>query len=567
MRIRVSLAVTALTLICGSAMAPYAAPAPGGQREAMVMLAEAEETLEPLQLPTTPAANARQRPSAAIGGGESMPVLTLDPVGLARAKRRARWSPDAPVADTLSLIDRPGVDKLSISSSFEGHDATTFTTRATDGGLWSAHTPSPQVAASPTHMVHTTTYGFLLVDRPGNDHRREVNLFDLFGLQKDAVGEPVTGGSRLTYDPQSGRFFLLAPTWGVTSKESHFYLLVSRSASPDGFGAGDWCTYKIDSEVQNSYAPDGFGLGFDDELLAVTANTWKFAGGFNNVYFWVIDKAGLVDNAASCPAVSSSRFKAKDDDEGVVAFDVQPTVNLDGSGPGGLFMLSTQWRSGTMSNYIVWRIINRRGAPRPKVRITSTRIPGEDFEHPPDAAHKGGGELSTGEATITQAAFRDGRLYGVHAVSCQQGPAPNESCLGIVEILVEEGARATTLTRQTTFGVGKNKHAFKAGIAVNADGRVAVPFHFAGSRRFLSAAYTDIASGAGKASKMALLKKGNFGAKCSLATGKAVGRWAGAQVDPSDDTSFVVVGEYGNKKTPQDANANCRWSTRIGILR
>lgn len=565
MRLRVPFAMIALTVICGLAMAPSAAPANEGRRAAGVMLPEAEETLEPLELPTAPAARHSQRPSASIGRGAPMPNPTMDPAGLARAKRRARWSPDAPVADTLRLVRDVGPKKLSIDASFEGHNATTFTRLATDGVTWSVNLPYPAVAASNTTILHATLYGLLLVDRPGNANRRTANIHDLIGIGLlDADGEPTPWNYRLGFDPASGRFFIVFALTDFTKKQSTIYVFVSRSASPAGFGTDDWCTYTIDSKIQNSYAA-GFGMGFDDDFLAVAADTWKFAGGFNNAYFWVIDKVSLVDNAASCPAISSSRFKAKDDDQGHAAFQVQPAADLDGSGPGGLFMLSTQWRSETMSNYIVWRILKRPGGRGPKVKITSMRLTGEAFEHPPNAAHKGGGELNTGQATVSQAAFRDGRLYGVHALSCKQGPAPNESCLRIVEILVDDDLRATTLTRQSTFGVGKNKHAFKAGIAVNADGHIAVPFHYAGSKRFLSVAYTDKGPGAGNASKMAVLKKGNYGAKCGP-DGNQVGPWAGAQVDPTDDTSFIVVGEYGNKQKAQDANSNCRWSTRIGIL-
>ena len=102
MRLRVPFAMIALTLICGLAMAPSAAPANEGRRAAGVMLPEAEETLEPLEFPNAPAARHSQRPSASIGRGAPMLDPTMDPAGLARAKRRARWSPDAPVAEEVA---------------------------------------------------------------------------------------------------------------------------------------------------------------------------------------------------------------------------------------------------------------------------------------------------------------------------------------------------------------------------------------------------------------------------------------------------------------------------------
>ena len=489
----------------------------------------------------------------------------VDPATYRRLKEQADFDLRVPRGSEVEFTDetQPRPFAPRVRSKFEGLDI------ATGGGFLP---PDTIVAAGPNEVLEAVNSALRLSSRANRDVKIQT-LDDHFGVGSSG---PQRGGSarqagdlfdpKVYFDRLSNRFFIVALSMTEFPNTSFIYLSVSQSSSVVSLEDG-WCNYRIRGKRGSSWA-DYPGVGLNGQWLAISANNYRFRGGFNNVFLFVFDKAALVDNATACPRQTLFVFKAPREAEGSAAFTVQPAQHYTESNLTGdpLFFVSTLF--GPSDFYGIWQIssgasaaaVNRPSLSRIGLRGDAT------YSIPPLAAQRGGGvRLDSGDTRVTQAAFRDGELWATHATACNLGPAPNESCVRVVKItLSDSSAPSGTLDFEDTFG-HRNEYFWWPGIAVNKLGDVAVVFQRSSRRAFLGVAYGGKKARATTIDAVVNLVAG----RCSLRnvdTGglNRTGDYVGAQTDPLDDLSFWIAGEFSKRVR---GVPGCNWSTQIAQTR
>ena len=498
----------------------------------------------------------------------------IDPATLRRLKEEADFDPRVPVGSEVALAEEALLSPSAprIRTKFEGLNA-----NEAGGDGFTFLPPDTIVAAGPNEILKATNSALRLSSRTNTDVEIQ-SLNDHFGVKTSRPTQARDSGSarlagdlfdpKVYYDRLSNRFFVVALFQNDGPNQSFIYLSVSRSRSVVSLSDG-WCNYRIRGKRSNSWA-DYPGLGMNGQLVVISADNFKFAnkgGNFANVYFFVVDKIALVDNAASCPSLKLFVFKAPREASGSFAFTVQPAQHYTESElPGDpLFMVSAVF--GTSTRYGLWQFTTSATAARPSLsRISLT---GDLHSLPPQARQKGGGiRLDTGDNRMMQAAFRDGELWATHATGCNLGAGPTESCIRVLQI-TPGGASGTsalsgTIDFQATVG-RKNEYYWWPGIAVNRLGDVVVVFQRSSKKLFLSSAYNGKKARATKMDAVVALGKG----KCnSQDTGSGslarTGDYVGAQTDPVDNLGFWIAGEFSRKVK---GLSGCNWSTQIANAR
>ncbi len=495
----------------------------------------------------------------------------IDPATYRRLKEQADFDPRVPTGSDVALAEEAPVLPAAPRkrSTFEGLDAK-------KAGRF--FPPDTIVAAGPNEVLEAVNSALRLSSRANKDVQTQT-LNDHFGVKPpfaprggvSAASKGFLFDPKVYYDRLSKRFFVVALSRTDGPNTSFVYLSVSRSSSVVSLSNG-WCNYRIRGKRSNSWA-DYPGLGMNGRWVVISANNFRFRNrgfAFVNVYFFVIDKVSLVDNAASCPKPTQFVFKAPREASGFLAGTVQPAQHYTESGlPGDpLFMVSAVL--GTSNQYGLWQLTTgTTSATAAKPSLSRISLTGDLHSIPPQARQKGGRvRLDTGDNRMMQAAFRDGELWATHATGCNRGGGPNESCVSVLKITPGgtsgSSAPSGTIDFQETFG-RKNEFFWWPGIAVNKLGDIVSVFQRSSRRLFLSTAYNGKKARAAKMDAVVNLAKG----KCNLqdigtGTLARTGDYVGAQTDPLDDLSFWIAGEF-SKRVP--GLSGCNWSTQIATAR
>ena len=427
---------------------------------------------------------------------------------------------------------------------------------ATSGYLgFRAFPPDTIVSVSPTKILQGTNVALRLTTRTGVEiDARPLNSF--FGFS----GDTLLFDPKVYFDRLSERFYVVALEQSEQPQRSGIWVAISKSDDPTMLSAPDeFCTYRFNGKIAGSWA-DYPLLGINEEWLAVAVNTFGFNGGpFRQVQIYTLPVAQVTDNADGCPTLGVKRFTPKTDAAGFIAFNIHPaqhytTNNLEGS---PLFLVSSSFALPT-ADYTLWRI---RTTDAGQPQITKQTIPG-DFAYniPPLAPQKDGLPLDTGDIRVTQAAFRDGKLWAVHGTSCAVGALPNESCVRAIEITPTDDTASITFSE--TFGQ-PNTFLFWPGVAINASGDVVLAFQRARENARLDMVFNGKREAAAHFDSLRALRVSN----CPLDNvpdGSSVNRtgdYVGIQTDPLDDHAFWIAGEYAGTVNQE---TGCNWKTRIG---
>lgn len=419
--------------------------------------------------------------------------------------------------------------------------------------------PDASVSAGPDKIIQVSNVAIRLTTRQGMElDRRPLNFF--FGHEEtDTLFDP-----KAYYDRLSGRFFIVALEQSRNPNKSGIWLAVSKGDDPTALTApNQFCTYRINGKRGATWA-DYPGIGINETLFAISVNNFRFANGFfRKAHIYTMKVARIIDNANSCPSLGFKRFGVRLDSDGFPAFTLQPAQHYSTTSlPGDPLFLVSSSVFLPSRDYHVWRITtNEAGVSM----ISSHKATGDFSYHvPPAAPQKGnGGDLDAGDMRVTQAAFRDGKLWAVHGTACGVGPLPNESCVQAVQFT--PSANGAPVTFNETYG-RQDQFLFWPGVAINQAGDVAVAFQRARSTKFLGVAYNGKRAAANSFDSIRNLRVGgctleNFDEGIGL---NRTGDYVGLQTDPADDLAFWIAGEYpGN----QGGGAGCNWKTRVGRVK
>lgn len=357
--------------------------------------------------------------------------------------------------------------------------------------------PDTQVAAGPAHVLQAVNAALLLANHRGRMRIRQ-SAAEHFGLDDDTM----LFDPKLHYDPLSERFFLVFLERSLSPRRSFIRLSVSRGPRPRTLGDDDWCKYRIRSKVGVSWA-DYPGLGMNEDWLAVSTNNFRFRDeSFLRSLFFVIDKAGAVDNEAGCPTIDVSRIRTRSDDDGRVVFNPQVAQHHTTSGLEGrpLFAVNTQFLSFS-DRYVLWRIgavADRQGGRERPAATREMVTAAEGYAFPPQAMQKGSDKpLDAGDVRVMQQlVFVDGQLWIVHGSGCtfdEATGAETFSCVRVTRII--PGEDSATVDFEDLFGVDEH-YLFWPGIGVTRGGDVVAAFHMTGATKQLSTAYNGMPRGA-----------------------------------------------------------------------
>lgn len=374
-------------------------------------------------------------------------------------------------------------------------------------------------AAGPDHFVSVVNVQLGVFDKATGARLYDVPLTDFFGVS--GLGDP-----RVTYDPHSGRWFLLASSGPSTAR-----IWIAISTSPDPLGA--WFKSSIDA-AQGSDAnrwPDYPTLGVDADGFYVAALMVPAP-----MTIWAIEKAPLLSSTPSVGAVTAWRDLPF---EGAI----QPCVTYGDSG-GELLVSRKTW-----TTLRVRQVSGPITAPTLST-VAIVTVPGNNTA--PSAPALGSQvDLSTGDTRPMNAVYRAGSVYTAHTVNVDGRAGCRWYELDVAsETAVQVGTIADPV-----------RHYFYPSIAVDAAGHVVLGCSGSHAGEYAGTWYTGhhALDPPGATAPPAVLKPGK-GAYNYL-DGNGTNRWGDyslTSVDPASDGTFWTIQEY--------ARFNGTWGTRIAEI-
>lgn len=434
-------------------------------------------------------------------GSRPRPVKEMLPEHTGRRQHELGGMPNSlPVG---SLTPRP---RAEIGEAFPAIDQTGWVP------------PDPTLAVGPTHIVTTVNQDIAFMSKDGT------LLFQQTLGSQGSPGffEPVGAGS-FTFDPKcfydhyAQRFVVMAPeTYGST--QAWITIAVSDDSNPLGI----WYKYRTDAVIQvgaSTFWWDYPGFGYDEDGYYVSSNLFGLnQGGWGGVGYRVFDKAPMLTGD---PAVYST---LRDGDSA----SVQIAQHFgDNAAP---YFVSLNNNSSLRIQAISDPLTN------PVLQTTSVTVP--SFSGPGSAPAAGGNSIGLIDLRIFNAHWRDGNLYATHGVSAGGKNVARWYHLDTNNWPV---SGSVDFVQSGNIDPGGTKHTFFPAIYSNTLNEVAMVIGASSSTERISVNVTgrlagDPAGTMGPISQMVL---------SSVDTGGRWGDYYDIAVDPIDDRTFWVIGEYG----------------------
>ncbi len=401
-----------------------------------------------------------------------------------------------------NLIDEP---RVAPDASFPG---------LTNTG-WNP--PDPSLAVGPNHVVSVVNSDIAWYTKTGT--RQFLNRLGVQG--NPGFFEPVGAGNftfdpKCMYDQKTGRFIVVALE--VYTSTAFIDIAVSDDSDPNGV----WYKYRTPAVVSigsTTYWVDYPGIGYDDNAFYVSGNLFKLqgnGGGWGGVIYRIFDKTPMLTGA---PVTISDLRDAN-------SASVQVGQVF---GPSSLpFFVSLQ----SSSALRVQSITNPLTAPA----FATTTVTVPTGTNPVDAPNNGG-FISTVDRRIMNVHWRNGNLYATHTTLAA---GKNQARWYHMDTGNWPTSGGVTLVQSGNIDGGAGVHTFFPAIASNAANSVALVAAGSSSSQFASVNATG--RGANEPA-------GTMGALTQLIIGtqSASGRWGDyfdIAVDPNDDSTFWMVGEY-----------------------
>ena len=417
------------------------------------------------------------------------------------------------------------------------------------------------VAAGPSHFVQTANSAIAVIPRTGRrSTRASRTLIQSLNEHFEATDGPLIFDPRVLYDRVSRRFFVVAISYSRATQRADLWLSVSRSNRPKRLATG-WCNYHFNANHRGS-SPDFPTIGVNPDWFVVSTSQFAFDGTARDGWLHAVDNRALVDNSQRCPRAAMSVFEIPRDPNGNRTLTIQPAHHLD-AGPsaptdGPLYMVSGRCCNVT-SEYALWEL---RRTPQGPVLSQST-ITGDPYGIPPDVPQKGGGApFDTGNQRISRAVVRNGELFFAHTTGCVQGGKVS-ACVRVARLdpALAAVSFAPPRVRSWTFGGGADVHLFRPDLAVNRDGSIMTVFHVAGPRQFLSLGFAGKRATSPNFDPFGFVHRGNQKMGCESNGRNRTGDYQGAAVDPRDDSTFVLTGQFNNRGV--GFTSKCNWDTVV----
>jgi PA14 domain-containing protein/Big-like domain-containing protein len=378
--------------------------------------------------------------------------------------------------------------------------------------------PDPSLAVGPNHIVTTVNQdiAFLLKDgtlifqqalgSPGNP-----------GFFEDVGAGNFTFDPKVFFDHESQRFVVVSPeVYGST--QAYITIAVSDDDNPLGI----WFKYRTDAVIQvgsTTFWWDYPGFGFDSDAFYVTSNLFGLnQGGWGGVGYRIFDKASMLNGspviyATMRDGTSASVQVAQHFGNNIAPFFV--SVNNNSS-------LRVQVITNPLTD--------------PLLVTTSVTVP--SFNGPGSAPSAGGNSIGLIDLRMFNVHWRDGNLYATHGISAG---GKNVARWYHMDTGTWPFGGSVSLVQSGNIDPGGSIHTFFPAIYSNALNEVAMVIGASSSTDRISVNVTGRLSSdpAGTMGPIIELKNS------TVNTGGRWGDYYDIAIDPVDDRTFWVIGEYG----------------------
>lgn len=417
---------------------------------------------------------------------------------------------------------------------------------------------NPSVAAGGNVVLQATNSALRLTDRRGRG-AETVSLNGFFGIVA-----PRIHGAQAYFDRMRSRFYIAALSHDRDARTSTLHFAVSPFVSErvDPTLSGRWCRFEFDARTADAFA-GSLTMGANEFWVAIAVDELRFRNGRRrSASVYVVDKQdfGSTRGDGACISPDTFKFPLGRSTDRLPPAAVRPAVHYTSSALPGrpLFMINSQ-PEGMSNAYTLWQIT---GAPGQRPVLRRFDLGGDRYTKPPDASQRNGPDLDTGDARITAAAFRNGRLWAVQATGCKLRKPPANSCIRVVEIVVGEGQGPVVASHHTIGRPGW--FLWRPGLAVNLHGDLLVPYYRSQRRRSPGVAYSGRNADDDAFDRWRGLVDGTCAIDDLADEGREFASGAiVAQSDPDDQRGFWISGEYAGDVP----GLGCGWRTRVGLVR
>ena len=396
----------------------------------------------------------------------------------------------------------------------------------------------PVIAVGPRHLIVAANEQFRILTREGAV---------LATIDAGAWYEDVSPGSRpfdprVVYDQFAGRFIMLWLQHGDHPPSSHYLLSVSDSSDP----TGQWTMWALPGDVDNSTLSETWAdnacLGFDSNAVYIVSNQFTFEKWEPiNVRLRILPKRVLYSNRGD--EISWKDFKITG------AFSVRPAVVFGQSD--AYYLLEAKDTPSLTTGVVLYRLEN----PISEATLTRSVVPVGAYNRAMNAGQPGGGMPIDIRWSYIQSEvlLRNGTLHAAFPIA--NPSSPGYSAIRYIAI----NTATSTTSQDITFGAPGHWYYFPA-VAVNRNEDVAITFARSGVDEYPGCFFSWRL-----ASDVALLRPSvpvqPGWASYQHLTGGALrwGDYSGAAVDPSDWTSFWLMGNY--------ADGPNEWGTWVNAVR
>lgn len=389
--------------------------------------------------------------------------------------------------------------------------------------------PDPALAVGPNHVVATVNQSIAWYNRSGT-----VQFTALLNVNGNpGFFEPVGAGG-FTFDPKcfydhfAQRFVVMAPEYYSASQETYICIAVSDDSDPNGV----WYKYRTDAVITvgtSTYWWDYPGFGYDGQAYYVTGNLFGLnVSGFGGAGYRVFDKAPMLNGS---PAVYSTLRDGS-------AASVQVAQHF--GTPIAPYMVSTNGSSSIKIQTI------RNPLTAPTISTTNVSVP--TFAGPTTCPTPGG-TLGLVDGRIMNVCWRNGVLHAAHTISAS---GRNFARWYQFNTNTWPTSGSVTLAQSGNVDAGPGIHSFFPAIYSASNGDVGMVVGVSSETMNVSVAVTGrrAADPAGRMGVPEIVKLGESA---------GAGRWGDyydIAIDPANDTTFWVVGEY-----PRAAGGWANWIT------
>jgi hypothetical protein len=381
-----------------------------------------------------------------------------------------------------------------------------------------------------------------------------------------------TSDPRCHYDAATNTWFAVILFISADNTTSRIDLAVNTSGDPTKL----WTVYRIDTtDAGGKTGPKHPGcpclgdqplLGIDKFNVYISTNEFSILGPqFNGAQIYAIAKSDLTKPGFQPPSSPAHfvHFDKLTTSDGSVAASVQPALTT--GAPKAEFFMDSLDPNGTFDQRLgVWALTNPQvvatgGTPT----LSNVVIPSEAYGIPPGAEQKGATSLlDSGDDRMQQVQYINGELWGALDTSVTI-PKDTEARAGAawfdVHPNLSNGVISAAQVRRQGYVSLSGNYVLYPAIQATPAGDVGMVMTLSGARRFPSAAYSVLPSGATAFGNINVAAAGttNYDPDATR-----WGDYSWAVLDPSG-TSLWMATEYVPPKASQTSDGATNWGTRV----